>query len=113
MRRSNAKPPTDEEILAYDSVPPEVAARYIRMSTPTIYAGLQDDRIPFGFAVENKETHTWTYNISPGGLVKYKREGRSILSVPAIKSVVADAIEELLAAKLGTINRLLPAIADV
>lgn len=57
--------PTDEEILGYNNVPVEVAARYIGASTATLYEALQDERAPFGFAV--LRASNWSYNISPGG----------------------------------------------
>lgn len=110
MKRREITPPTDEEILAYDSVPPEVASRYIKMSAPTIYAGLRQGRIPFGFAVENKETKTWTYNISPGGLVKYKREGCPVIRLGELRELMADSAKEALDTKMQSITRLIDAV---
>ncbi len=109
-RRVQRPVPTDEEILKYDNVPPEVAAVYVRMSTPTIYKGLQQDRIPFGFAVENEETHTWTYHISPGGLVRYKREGKPIIRLGDLREVLTDYVQEYTDAKLGGLNKVLQAV---
>lgn len=107
MRSRTVEVPTDEEILSYDSVPPEVASKYIRMSTPTIYAGLRQGRVPFGFAVENEETGTWTYNISPGGLVKYKHEGNPIIRLGDLRDVLTEYIKEYTDAKLGGLQRVL------
>ena len=73
MKKTAKRPLTDEEIMAYDNVPIDVAARYIGWSSPTIYRALREERAPFGFAVCSEETGTWTYNISTGLLVKYKR----------------------------------------
>lgn len=102
--------PTDEEIMSFDNVPPEVAGRYVKMSTPTIYAGLQQDRIPFGFAVENPETRTWTYNISPGGLVKYKHEGKPIIRLGDLRDVLTDYIKDYTDAKLGGLSKVLESV---
>ena len=64
--------PTDDEILTLDNVPPRVAAKYIGESLLSIYYGLQQRAAPYGYAVEHPGKR-WTYNISPGLLVAYKR----------------------------------------
>lgn len=110
MIKREITPPTDKEILAYTSVPPDVAGRYINMSTPTIYAGLQQDRVPFGFAVENPETGTWTYNISPGGLVKYKQEGKPIIRLGDLREVITDFVKDYLDARLGGLSKVLDTV---
>ena len=40
MKKATKRPLTDEEIMAYDNVPIDVAARYIGWSSPTIYLSL-------------------------------------------------------------------------
>lgn len=70
-KKTTAQTPTDEDILSYNSVPLEVAAKYIGWSSCNIAFALQQERAPFGVAVQTG--YTWTYNISPGLLVKYKR----------------------------------------
>ena len=72
--RTRARPPipTDAEILAYDNVPVDVAARYLDWPEQTVRLALREGRATFGIAVKDKAL---TYKISPGGLVKYKREG--------------------------------------
>ena len=60
MKKTTKRPLTDEEIMAYDNVPIDVAARYIGWSSPTIYRALREERAPFGFAVCSEETGTWT-----------------------------------------------------
>ena len=71
MKKTTPRTPTDEEILSYDSVPVEVAAKYIGWSSCNVVFALQQERAPFGIAA--RTGCTWTYNISPGLLVKYKR----------------------------------------
>lgn len=102
--------PTDEEILAYDNVPPDIAAKYVKMSTPTIHSGLRQNRVPFGFAVENEKTHTWTYNISPGGLVKYKKEGNPIIRLGDLREVITSYVKDYTDAKLSGLSRVLEAV---
>ena len=87
--------PTEDEIRAYDNVPVETAARYIGMSTSTMYRGLQEERIPFGFAVPNDEGH-WVYNISPEGLIKYKRGELPMWRLGEVQQIAVDGIERLL-----------------
>lgn len=70
-RKASYVPPTDEEILSYDNVPVDVAARYLKQSSSTIYYALQDHIAPYGYATECE--HSFVYNISPGLLVAYKR----------------------------------------
>lgn len=110
MKRSNIPPPSDAEVLSFDNVPVEVAARYIGMSPPTMYAALQDERVSFGFAVENKQTRTWTYNISPGGLVKYKREGNPIIRLGDLRDLLTDFVGEYIDAKLSGLSKVIQVV---
>ena len=43
MKKTAKRPLTDEEIMAYDNVPIDVAARYIGWSSPTIYRALREE----------------------------------------------------------------------
>ena len=43
MKKATKRPLTDEEIMAYDNVPIDVAARYIGWSSPTIYRALREE----------------------------------------------------------------------
>lgn len=76
--RQKRQTPTDEEILSYDNVPVDAAARYLGFSNNTIYYALQEERAPFGFAVPRASDATYcglsyTYYISPAKLVACKR----------------------------------------
>ncbi len=64
--------PTDQEILAMDNVPPRTAAKYLGMGALAMYYTLQQGVAPFGFATLNPGGK-YTYHISPGLLVAYKR----------------------------------------
>ena len=71
-------PITDADILAYDNVPVPIAAQYIGWNANKLYYALQDRQVPFGFVAEQESSAracgaSWTYNISPGLLVAYKR----------------------------------------
>jgi len=71
MKKTTLQTPTDAEILSYNSVPVDVAAKYIGWSPCNVVFALQQERAPFGIAA--RTGCAWTYNISPGLLVKYKR----------------------------------------
>lgn len=78
-------PITDADILAYDNVPVPIAAQYIGWNANKLYYALQDRQVPFGFVAERESTAracgaSWTYNISPGLLVAYKRG--TLVTVP-------------------------------
>lgn len=64
--------PTDREILALDNVPPRAAAKYLDVAALSVYYALQQRAAPYGYAVKNPGGK-WSYHISPGLLVAYKR----------------------------------------
>lgn len=105
MRKSIAAAPTDEAIMALDNVPVELTAQYIKQSTATLYLALQQGRAPFGFASQNEKTGTWTYNISPGLLVAYKRGSLPMYRIDDIQRMAADGINRILDQRLTAINR--------
>lgn len=81
--------PTDDEILAYDNVPLNVAARYLDWPEQTVRLALREGRATFGIAVKDKAL---TYKISPGGLVKYKREGVPCFDYETIVHMIRTAV---------------------
>lgn len=109
-RKSNAAPPTDEEILAHTNVPVDLAARYIGWSTTTIYYALQDQRAPFGMAVKSPKGG-WAYNISPGLLVRYKRGDLPTYRLNEVIDLAAEGVERIINQRLSAGEKLLAAIA--
>lgn len=81
--------PTDAEILAYDNVPVSVAALYLDWSEPCVRSALREGRAPFGVAVRGREL---AYKISPGGLVKYKREGAPCFDFETLQLMINRAV---------------------
>lgn len=94
MKRSTKAPPTDEEIMGYSNVPVEVAGRYIGWGHTAVRYALQQGRAPFGIAAQGE--NVWYYNISPGALVRYKREGVPALGLGAILELVAKGVTKIL-----------------
>jgi len=76
MNKAKIPPPTDEEILSYERVPPLAAAKYIGMTYTMLTYKMQQDinrevkEIPFGTAEMGKTK--WTYSIDPQRLYDYK-----------------------------------------
>lgn len=64
--------PTEEDILSYDNVPPDVAALYLGTSSQYIRIGLQRNRLPFGTAVDIGGKGKYTYQIGPKALICWK-----------------------------------------
>ena len=90
-------PITDEEILAYDNVPVPIAAQYIGWTPNKLYYALQDHQVPFGFVAERESEKracgaSWTYNISPGLLVAYKRGTLTVIPRADLIRLVQDAV---------------------
>ncbi len=103
----------DEEILRYPNVPVPLAAKYIGSSSETIYRALQDERAPFGFAIYNPKTETWTNHISPGLLVKYKRGELPTYRLNEVIKLFVEGAQELLDAKMSGLSRLLESVGSL
>lgn len=90
-------PITDADILAYDNVPVPIAAQYIGWSANKLYYALQDHQVPFGFVAEQESAKracgaSWTYNISPGLLVAYKRGTLTIIPKGDLTAIIRDIV---------------------
>ena len=109
-RKAIHKVPEDEEILRQDNVPVEMASRYIGWSSTTLYYALQEQRAPFGVAVKSPKGG-WTYNISPGLLVKYKRGDLPTYRLNEVIDLAAEGVERVISEKLAGVQRLLTALA--
>lgn len=105
-RKKTTQTPDDEDILAYNNVPVDVAAKYIGWSTCNIYRALQQERAPFGMAGQTSET-TWTYNISPGLLVKYKNGELQSWRLNEVIQLAADGVQQVIDARLAAIATLI------
>lgn len=116
-RISNAATPTEQDILGYNNVPLEVAAKYIGWSSATIRKALIQERAPFGVAVQtgaNGKTGrpSYAYNISPGALVRYKNGELPTWRLNEVIKLAADGIEEILDRRMGAVAELLTGRPD-
>ena len=82
--------PADEDILAYDNVPVDIAARYLDWTEQNVRLALREGRAPFGIAIRDRAL---TYKISPGGLVRYKREGVPVMSYETMRQMLVSILE--------------------
>ena len=110
-RTRNLNIPSDQEILALEipSTQPAVvlvepAARYLGSSTATLYEALQDERVPFGWAVQHN-SH-WSYNISPGALVRYKREGLPMYRLKDVSEIICEDVNRLIDQRMSLVGKL-------
>lgn len=90
--------PTDEEIRAYDNVPVDVAARYLDWPEKSVRLALREGRATFGIAIKDRAL---TYKISPGGLVKYKREGIPCFDYETIQHMVRTVVSSVMQTEMG------------
>lgn len=105
-RESKAIRLTDEQILEMNTVPVRMAGLYIGVSDSTIANALKQERAPFGFAVQNPDTGTWTYNISPGLLVAYKRGTLPTYRLKEVIDLAAEGVERVVDAKLKSVQKI-------
>lgn len=69
----------------------------------------QRQRAPFGFAT--KKSESWTYNISPGLLIKYKRGDLPTYRLEEIIELAAEGVGRVVDAKLELVDRLLKVVS--
>lgn len=111
MKKSASSIPTDDEIMAYANVPVEIAAKYIGWTGHALRYALQDQRVPFGVAT--KVTSQWSYNISPGGLVKYKRGDLPAYTLKDLESLVMERAEQAWDLKLRGVSDVINTVLGV
>lgn len=106
-KRSGRPAPSEEEIRAHSNVPYELAARYIGWSDISVRYALQQGRAPFGCAAQNPETGTWSYNISPGLLIRYKAGDLPYYRLNDIINLAAEGTQKVLDMRLAAAAKLL------
>lgn len=104
-RKMTAQTPSDQDILNYNNVPVDVAAKYIGWSSCNVVRALQQERAPFGMAAQTSAT-TWTYNISPGLLVKYKNGELQAYRLNEVIKLAADGVEQVINSRMEAVAEL-------
>ena len=69
-----------------------------------LYEALQDERVPFGWAVQHN-SH-WSYNISPGALVRYKREGLPMYRLKDVSEIICEDVNRLIDQRMSLVGKL-------
>lgn len=116
-RISTSTTPTEQDILGYNNVPLEVAAKYIGWSSSTITKALIQERAPFGVAVqtgvnEKSGRPSYAYNISPGALIKYKNGELPTWRLNEVLKLAADGIEDILDRRMDAVAELFTSRTD-
>lgn len=110
-RISTSTTPTEQDILSYNNVPLDVAAKYIGWSSSTITKALIQERAPFGVAVQTgvngkSGRPSYAYNISPGALIKYKNGELPTWRLNEVLKLAADGIEDILDRRMDAVAEL-------
>ena len=66
---------TDDEIRAMKKITCKIAADYLGIAPMAVSIGMQQEKLPIGFAVHHKDRYTdsWSYNIIAERLIAYNR----------------------------------------
>lgn len=105
MRRKQSKDYiSDEEIRKHINVPVELACKVLGWSSPTLYFALREQRVPFGMASRSPERGTWTYNISPAGLINYRNGQSQTVGLMDMRLILEDMAQNALNAMLGHLD---------
>lgn len=60
---------TDKEIMEISKITPQIASSYLGISVRNIQEGMQNDKLPIGYAYKRNE---WVYVIMPERMIRYK-----------------------------------------
>ena len=105
--RERPSVPTDEEILGYANVPVAFASRDLDWPEATVRLALREGRASFGIAVKDEAR---TYKISPGGWVKYKREGIPCFDYRTLQGLIRSVVSPTLPAEMYDLGKELTAL---
>ena len=64
---------TDDEIRAMKKITCKIAADYLGIAPMAVSIGMQQDRLPIGFAIHHQDRYSdsWSYNIIAERLIAY------------------------------------------
>jgi len=87
---------TDDEIRSMKKITCKIAADYLGISPIAVSTGMQQDRLPIGFAVHKQDRYTdsWSYNIVPERLIAYNHGTINEVQVQGIENNLARIITE-------------------
>lgn len=87
---------TDDEIRTMKKITCKIAADYLGISPMAVSIGMQQDRLPIGFAIHNQDRYTdsWSYNIIPERLIAYNHGTINEIQVQGIENNLSRIITE-------------------
>ena len=87
---------TDDEIREMKKITCKIAADYLGISPMAVSIGMQQDRLPIGFAIHSQDRYTdsWSYNIIPERLIAYNHGTINEVQVQGIGNNLSRIIAE-------------------
>ena len=87
---------TDDEIRSMKKITCKIAGEYLGISPMAVSYGMQQERLPIGFAIQTKDryTNSWSYNIIPERLIAYNHGTINEIQVQSIENNLSRIIEE-------------------
>lgn len=87
---------TDDEIRGMKKITCKIAADYLGISPMAVSIGMQQEKLPIGFAVHHKDRYTdsWSYNIVAERLIAYNHGTISGIQVEGIENNLSRIITE-------------------
>lgn len=87
---------TDDEIRAMKKITCKIAADYLGIAPMAVSMGMQQEKLPIGFAVHHEDRYLegWTYSIIAERLIAYSHGTVSEIQVQGIEHNLSRIIEE-------------------
>jgi len=87
---------TDDEIHNMKKITCKIAADYLGISPMAVSIGMQQERLPIGFAIHNQDRYTdsWSYNIIAERLIAYNHGTINEVQVQGIENNLSRIITE-------------------
>jgi len=87
---------TDDEIRAMKKITCKIAADYLGIAPMAVSIGMQQNRLPIGFAIHNQDRYTdsWSYNIIAERLIAYNHGNINEVQVEGIEHNLERIITE-------------------
>lgn len=87
---------TDDEIRSMKKITCKIAGEYLGISPMAVSIGMQQERLPIGFAIHKKDRYTdsWSYNIIAERLIAYNHGTINQVQVQAIENNLSRIISE-------------------
>ena len=87
---------TDEDIRSLKKVTCQIAADYLGVPVMALRIGMQQNRLPIGFANHHKDRYTdhWSYHIIAERLIAYKHGTVNELQIEGIEKSLERIIQE-------------------